>query len=92
VLEAAVAFDGLLEIGDLFPGNIAGNIPAVFVALVVVIGPGGALANNADAPPVHALNQGDVFKDGFYSEFGAHGADVYAIDIYPATKRTAILH
>jgi hypothetical protein len=63
LLKSAVALDGLLEIGDLFPGNIARNIPAVFIALVVVIGAVGALADNTDAPSVHALNLRDVLKD-----------------------------
>ena len=92
LLEAAVALDGLLEIADLFPRNIARNIPAVFVALVVIVSAIRALANNADAASVDALNLGDVLKERFWTGFGVHWAVVYAIHIYTATKTTEILY
>ena len=86
-MEAAIALDGLLEIVDLFPRNIAGNIPAVFVALVVKVRAFRALANNAEAASVDALNLGDALKDGFGSGFGVHYAVVYAIHIYQGNKK-----
>lgn len=63
LLKPAVALNGILEIGDLFPGNIPRNIPTAFIALMDVIGALGALADNADAPSVHPLNLSDVLKD-----------------------------
>ena len=59
LLEAMVFGDRLFELGHLFAGNIAGNIVARFVTLVVVVRPGGAFADDADGASVHALNLGD---------------------------------
>lgn len=91
-LKAVVARDGLLELGDLLAGHIAGNIAAIFIALVIVVGAVGTLADHADAPAVHVLNLREVVEDGFGSGFGFHWGNVYAINIYLATKSTGIPH
>jgi hypothetical protein len=66
-LEAAKVRQGRLEIGDLFGGDVAGNIFSPLVTLVVVVGALGPLANDADRTPIHALDLGDLVKDGFGS-------------------------
>jgi hypothetical protein len=37
LLEAPVAFDGLLQFWDLFGGNVTRNVPAILVTLMSVI-------------------------------------------------------
>jgi hypothetical protein len=66
-LEAMVGRDGFLELGDLFPGNIVGNIPAVFVTLVIAIVPLRALADDAEGSSVQALDLGELAEYGLGS-------------------------
>jgi len=85
--EALVARDGLLDLGHLFPWQIARNIPAVFVTLVIVISALGTLADHADGSPVHALDLGDVMKDRFGSGFGIHDPEYIFYTYTMATKK-----
>src|ERR1035437_2109977 len=84
--------DGFLEIGHLFPGNIAGNIPAVFVTLVIVIGPLRALADDAEHSSIQALDLGDVIEDRSGSGCCIHYEVVYALHIYHDNKKKGELH
>src|ERR1035437_4811347 len=84
--------DGFLEIGHLFPGNIAGNIPAVFVTLVIVIGPLRALADDAEHSSIQALDLGDVIEDRSGSGCCIHYEVVYALHIYYDNKKRGELH
>jgi len=63
LLEAVESVDGLLELGHLFSGDIAGDIPALLIALVIVVGPLGALADDAEGSPVKGLDGGDFPED-----------------------------
>jgi hypothetical protein len=88
-LKAPKVLNGRLEIGHLFGGDIAGNIPAVLVTLVVVVRALGPLADDTDSAPVHALDLGELLEDGFRSGFGIHVGVVYAINIYYGHKKGA---
>jgi hypothetical protein len=59
LLEAVESLDGRLEFTHLFSGDIAGDIPAVFITLVVVVGPLGTLADDAEGSPIKGLEGGD---------------------------------
>lgn len=72
LLETVVALDGLLNLGDLFQGDIAGNIFAVFIALVIVVRPLRALANDAQGAAFEALDLSDVLENRFGSRFCIH--------------------
>ena len=72
LLEAPVVRNGRLEVGHLLRGNIAGNIPAILVALVVVVRPLRALADDADGAAVHALDLGDSLEDRFGGKGRVH--------------------
>jgi len=87
LLETPVTFDGLLQFLDLLSGNVTGDVPAVFVTLMIVICPVGAPAYDADGALVHALDLGDLLKDGFGREFGVHIAIVYVIHIYYGKRK-----
>src|SRR3989442_1269021 len=82
-----IALDGLLEFTHLFGGNIAGNIPALFIALVVVVGPFGTLAYHAQSASVQALDLGNFVENRLGSRFCAHRGVVYVLHIYIATKK-----
>ena len=96
LLEAAMTLDGLLDIGDLVPWNIAGDVLAVFVALVVVIRPVRTFSDNVQSASFQAVDLGDVLEDGlgggcrcgFCSGFGCHWAEVYVLHIYLDNKKT----
>jgi hypothetical protein len=47
----------------------------------------GAPAYDADGALVHALDLGDLLKDGFGGEFGVHLAVVYVIHIYSGKRK-----
>jgi len=36
-LDLTVAIDGGLEVGHLFRGHVAGNVAALFIALVIIL-------------------------------------------------------
>ena len=55
LLEALVVGNGGLEFGHLVGRHIAGDIAAVFVALMIVVRAVGALAEDADGAAVEAL-------------------------------------
>ena len=86
--KALVAGNGVFQIGNLFSWNVARNIPAVFVTLVIVVSPFRTLADNADGSPVQTLDLGDVLQDRFGSRFGIHYRKVYAIYIYHGDKKS----
>ena len=75
-LEAAIVLDGLLEIAELFGRNVSRHIPAVFVALVVMVRPLGPLPDDADGASIHALDLGDLLQDGFGGEMGVHAPNI----------------
>ena len=87
LLEAPVAFDGLLQLWDLVSGNVTRDVPAVLVTLMIVIGVVGAPAYNADGALVHALDSSDLSKDGFGGDFGIHIAVVYVLHIYYGKRK-----
>ena len=78
LLEALVVGNGGLQFLHLFGRHLAGNIPTVFVALMIVVRAGGALADDADGAPVQALNLSQVLEDGFGGDLSLHGREVYA--------------
>ena len=82
LLEATVILDRFLKFAHLFAGNIAGNILALFITLMIVIRPLRAVADNADGAAVQALDLSDFLKDRFGSRCWIHCARVYAIHIY----------
>jgi len=75
LLETPIARNGLLKLRDLLGGNITRNIPAVFVALMVVVRPVRALAYDAEGAVVHAVDLGDLVEDRLRGRFGAHIAE-----------------
>lgn len=81
LLEALVVSEGGLEFGHLLGGHIAGHVAPVFVALVIVVGAVGALAQDADGTAVQALDLRQVPEEGFGGDWGLHVRRVYAIDI-----------
>jgi hypothetical protein len=88
-LKTPVAIDGFLEWGYLLFGNITGDILAVFVALVVVVWPFGALAQDVEGAAIHALDLSNGLEKGFGGRFGIHCGEVYVIHIYYSHKKKA---
>ena len=84
-----IASQGFLEFGHLFRRHIAGNVAAIFVTLVVVIGALGALAQDADGAAFHAGDLGDELDQRVGRRFGVHEREVYVIHIYFANKKRA---
>ena len=72
-LEAVKIFNGLLDLWRLSMRNVAGDVLAVFVTLVVVVRPLGSLPDNVERPPFHALDLGNLLKDGVGKSCLAHG-------------------
>src|SRR2546427_2723134 len=72
-LDSVVTVDGGLEIGHLFRGDVAGNIAAVFIALVVIVGPVRALAQDTEGAAIQTLDLGDVVEERMRRELGIHG-------------------
>jgi len=72
-----VALDGLPDLVHPFGGNVAGNISALFIALVVVIGSAGALAQDVERASLHVLDLSDVVENRWRSGFCIHRGMVY---------------
>jgi len=70
---------------DLIWGHIAGEGPAVFPALQIVIGAIWALANDTEFARLHVLDLGDLLQNLSGIEV-FHGASIY-ICIYYTTKK-----
>ena len=62
-LDPTVAIDGGLKVGHLFGGHVAGNIAALFIALVIIVGPLRALAKHTDGAAIQTLDLGNVVKE-----------------------------
>ena len=77
LLEALVVGEGALEFGHLFGRDIAGDISTVFVALVIVVRAGWALADNADGTSVQGLNLSQFLEDRFGSDWSLHVRLIY---------------
>jgi hypothetical protein len=73
LLEAVVLGDGGLELGHLLGRHIAGDIPAVFVALVIVVRAGGALPDDADGAALQTLDLNQLLEEGFGGGLRSHG-------------------
>ena len=88
LLEALVVGDGGLEFLHLFGRHIAGNIPAVFVALVIVVRARRALTNDTDGAAVEALDLSQIPEEGFGGGLILHAMEglntAYAMAIPPA--------
>ena len=67
-----VARDGFLESFDVVAWHIADHITSPLPGLVIVIGPGRAGTHPAEFPPLHGLDTGDLFQNGFRIELGFH--------------------
>ena len=87
--EAVESLDGRLEFSHLFGGDIAGDIATVFIALVVVVGPRGALADDAEGSPIEGMEGGDFPEDGLGSGGlgGIHEASICATHILRQQKK-----
>ena len=72
LLETLVAIDGLLDLTHLFRGNVAGNIPASFIALMVVVRPRRALAYHIEGASLKALDLSDVVENRLGIGFCIH--------------------
>jgi hypothetical protein len=68
-----VAVNGGLEIGRLFRGHIAGNVAAVFVALVIIVGPARTLTKQTDSAAIQTLDLGDGVEKGLRSGLSIRG-------------------
>ena len=77
LLEALVVGEGGLEFGHLLGWHIAGDIPAVFVALMIVVRAGGTLADDADGSSVQGLNLRQFLEDRFGSDRSFHVGQRY---------------
>jgi hypothetical protein len=86
-LDLTVAVDGGLEVGHLFRGHVAGNIAAVFIALVIIVGPLRALAQHADGATIQTLDLGDVVEERLRSQFWIHGWKYMCMAYTKATKK-----
>ena len=62
-LDPMVARDGGLELGHLFRGDITRHIAAVFIALVIIIGPLRTLAQHADGAAIQLLDLSNVVQE-----------------------------
>ena len=62
-LDLTVAIDGGLEVGHLFRGHVAGNVAAIFIALVIIVGPLRPLAKHTDGATIQPLDLGDVVEE-----------------------------
>src|SRR5665213_1493834 len=82
-----VAVDGLLHLADLFRGHIAGDVLARFVALMVVIGPGGTLANHAQGAALQVLDLRELAQNRLRSGFCIHGRSICLTHILPPQKK-----
>jgi hypothetical protein len=88
LLKTPIAFDGLLQLGHLFGRNIARDVPALFITLMVVIGAVRSLAYDTESPIVHALDLGDLLEKRFWGLFGVHhGGSICYTHIYHNKKR-----
>jgi len=63
-LELFVTLDGLLDSRNLFSGNVAGHVFALFACLELIKGSGGTFLNDGKLAAFHGLNLGDLLKDG----------------------------
>ena len=87
-LDLTVALDGGLEVGHLFQGHIAGNIAALFIALVIIVGPLRALAKHTDGAAIQMLDLGDVLEERFGRGVRIHGLDYMPYTYTPASKKS----
>ena len=62
-LNLAVARDSGLEFRHLLGGNVAGDIAAMLIALMVIVRAFWSLAENADGAAVEPLDLGDVVEE-----------------------------
>src|SRR5207244_8131194 len=69
-------------------GDVAGYIAAVFIALVVIVGPVRALAQDTEGAAIQTLDLGDVVEERMRRELGIHGHKYMCITyIYNNKKR-----
>jgi hypothetical protein len=75
-LELRVAGDGLLHGLQLIRRDVAGNIPAVFPGLMVVVGPVGPVAQDAQFAALHLPDLRHLLQEGLRRNRGRHGWSV----------------
>ena len=92
LLDLTVAVDGGLELGHLFRGHVAGNIAAIFIALVIKVGPLRALAQHADSAPIQTLDLSDVVQERLRSGFWIHGHSICVCHIQQQQKKSEKLN
>ena len=63
-LELFVTRYGLLHSRNLFSGNVASQVFALFACLELIKGTGGTFLNDGKLAPLHGLDLGDLLKDG----------------------------
>ena len=71
-LELLVAGDGLLHGLQLIRRNVAGNIPAVFPGLMIVVGPVGTVAQEAQFAALHLLDLRHLLQERLQRNRGRH--------------------
>ena len=86
-LDLTVAIDGGLEVGHLFRGHVAGNVAAIFIALVIIVGPLRPLAKHTDGAAIQTLDLGDVVEERLRSGFGIHGRKYMCMPYTKAIKK-----
>ena len=77
LLEALVVGQGGLEFGHLFGRNITGDIPALFIALVIVVRASRALPDDTDGASVQVLNLSQFLEDGLRCDLCIHVRLIY---------------
>ena len=86
-LDLMAAIDGGLELGHLFRGHVAGNIAALFIALVIIVRPLRALAKHTDGAAIQTLDLGDVVEERLRSGFWIQGQKYMCMPYITATKK-----
>jgi hypothetical protein len=62
-----IPLDGQTHLIELLLGDIAGNVPAIFNELEVVVRAGGALSNDMKRTFLHVLDLSDLLQNGLRS-------------------------
>ena len=62
-LHLPVAVNGGLNVSHLFRRHVAGNIAAIFITLVIVVGPLRTLAQHTDGAALQVLDLADVLEE-----------------------------
>ena len=86
-LDPMVAVNGGLEAGHLLRGHVAGDVAAVFIRLVIVVGALRALAKDTDGAAIQRLDLGDVLEERLWSGFGIHGRKYMCMAYTKAIKK-----